>query len=81
MYCLQQKAPQLFINFKSCYIVLPAADLAFNVALGATLVALPLTIGAITRSAFVNYKFTDKRVSVVTKAPWESEWLAGSGIG
>lgn len=53
-----------------------AADLAFNVALGATLVALPLTIGAITRSAFVKYKFTDKRVSVVTKAPWESEWLA-----
>uniref|UniRef100_A0A383VHW1 YdbS-like PH domain-containing protein n=1 Tax=Tetradesmus obliquus TaxID=3088 RepID=A0A383VHW1_TETOB len=50
-----------------------AADLAFNVALGATLVALPLTIGAITRSAFVNYKFTDKRVSVVTKAPWENK--------
>ncbi len=50
-----------------------AGDLAFNIALGATLVALPLTVGAIARSAFVRYKFTDKRVSVVTKAPWESE--------
>ena len=54
----------------------PAGDLAFNVALGATLVALPLTIGAVARTAFVKYKFTDKRVSVITTAPWESEWLA-----
>jgi hypothetical protein len=43
------------------------------VALGATLVAIPLTIGAVARSAFVKYKFTDKRVSVITAAPWESE--------
>lgn len=53
---------------------IPSGDLAFNVALGATLVALPLTIGAAARSAFVKYKFTDKRVSVKTDAPWESEW-------
>jgi hypothetical protein len=46
------------------------------VALGATLVALPLTIGAITRAAFLKYKFTDKRVSVVATAPWDSECLA-----
>jgi hypothetical protein len=52
-----------------------AGDLAFNVALGATLVALPLTIGAAARSAFVKYRFTDKRVSVKTDAPWESECL------
>jgi hypothetical protein len=57
-------------------LALPAGDLAFNVALGATLVALPLTIGAAARTAFVKYKFTDKRVSVITTAPWESEWLA-----
>lgn len=48
-------------------------DLVFNIALGATLVGIPLTIGAIARSAFVRYKFTDKRVSVMTNAPWESE--------
>eukprot|EP00878_Enallax_costatus_P043585 GHUV01051610.1.p1 GENE.GHUV01051610.1~~GHUV01051610.1.p1 ORF type:complete len:154 (+),score=26.57 GHUV01051610.1:45-506(+) len=52
---------------------MPAGDLAFNIGLGATLVALPLTIGAISRSAFVRYKFTDKRVSVITTAPWESK--------
>jgi hypothetical protein len=50
-----------------------SGDLAFNIALGATLVALPLSIGAATRAAFVKYKFTDKRVSVSTTAPWESE--------
>lgn len=55
---------------RSC---LSPGDLAFNIALGATLVALPLSIGAAARSAFVKYKFTDKRVSVKTDAPWESE--------
>lgn len=50
-----------------------AGDLAFNIALGATLVALPLSIGAAARSAFVKYKFTDKRVSVKTDAPWEKK--------
>lgn len=50
-----------------------AGDLAFNIALGATLVAIPLSIGAVARSAFVKYKFTDRRVSVKTDAPWESE--------
>ncbi|KAF8055742.1 hypothetical protein HT031_006646 [Scenedesmus sp. PABB004] len=50
-----------------------AGDLAFNVALGATLVALPLTVGAVARAAFVKYRFTDKRVSVVTSAPWENK--------
>lgn len=43
--------------------------------------ALPLSIGAAARSAFVKYKFTDKRVSVKTDAPWESEWLPLVGLG
>lgn len=46
-----------------------------NVALGATLVWLPLTVAAVTRKAFVKYKVTDKRVSVITEAPWKSEQL------
>lgn len=50
-----------------------AGDLAFNIALGATLVAIPLSIGAAARAAFVKYKFTDKRVSVKTEAPWEKK--------
>eukprot|EP00879_Flechtneria_rotunda_P009265 GHRR01009699.1.p1 GENE.GHRR01009699.1~~GHRR01009699.1.p1 ORF type:complete len:245 (+),score=70.96 GHRR01009699.1:688-1422(+) len=50
-----------------------AGDLAFNIGLGATIIGLPLTIGATARSAFVRYKFTDKRVSVSTNAPWEKK--------
>jgi hypothetical protein len=65
-----------------CTSTVLAGDLAFNIALGATLVALPLSIGAAARSAFVKYKFTDKRVSVKTDAPWESECLCvGDGMG
>jgi hypothetical protein len=48
-------------------------DLAVNIALGATLVWLPLSIAAIGRGAFVKYRFTDKRISVITSAPWKSE--------
>jgi len=48
-------------------------DLAVNLALGATLLWLPLTIAAVGRAAFVNYKFTDKRLSVSTNAPWKTE--------
>jgi hypothetical protein len=48
-------------------------DLAVNIALGATLVWLPLSIAAIGRGAFVKYRFTDKRISVITTAPWKSE--------
>ena len=50
-------------------------DLAANIALGATLLWLPLTIAAVTRAAFVKYRFTDKRISVITSAPWKSEFL------
>lgn len=48
-----------------------AGDLAINVALGATLIWLPLTAASIGRFAFVKYRVTDKRVSVTTKAPWQ----------
>lgn len=39
---------------------------------GATLLWLPLTIAAIGRGAFVKYRFSDKRISVITSAPWKS---------
>lgn len=47
-------------------------DLATNIALGATLLWLPLTFAAVGRAAFVKYRFTDKRISVITDAPWKS---------
>ena len=47
-------------------------DLATNIALGATLLWLPLTFAAVGRAAFVKYRFTDKRFSVITDAPWKS---------
>jgi hypothetical protein len=50
-------------------------DLAVNILLGATLLWLPLTIAAIGRGAFVKYRFSDKRISVVTSAPWKNEQL------
>ena len=50
-------------------------DAGVNLALGATLVWLPLTIAALGRAAFVKYKFTDRRLSVMTTAPWKNEQL------
>ncbi|KAK9868246.1 hypothetical protein WJX84_008617 [Apatococcus fuscideae] len=50
-------------------------DLATNVLLGATLLWLPLTIASVGRAAFVKYRFTDRRVSVITNAPWKQEQL------
>ena len=55
-------------------------DLAANIALGATLLWLPLTIAAVTRAAFVKYRFTDKRISVITNAPWKSELLVSGSL-
>jgi hypothetical protein len=49
------------------------ADLAFNVAMGATLVWLPLTAAAVGRCVFVKYRITDKRLVVITDAPWKSK--------
>lgn len=50
-------------------------DLAINLALGATLVWLPLSAAAVGRAAFVKYRFTDRRISVTTDAPWQKEAL------
>lgn len=47
-------------------------DLAINIALGTTLLWLPLTFAALGRGIFVNYKFTDRRLTVSTSAPWKS---------
>ena len=49
-----------------------------NLALGATLLWLPLTAAAIGRGAFMKFRFTDKRVSVITSAPWKSALLTTS---
>ena len=43
--------------------------------MGTTLLWLPLTFAAIGRGAFIKFKFTDKRVSVITTAPWKSALL------
>uniref|UniRef100_A0A061R5X0 Ribonuclease p n=1 Tax=Tetraselmis sp. GSL018 TaxID=582737 RepID=A0A061R5X0_9CHLO len=48
-------------------------DLAVNILMGATLLWLPLTLAAVGRAIFVKYKFTSKRLSVETSAPWQKE--------
>ena len=50
-------------------------DATVNVALGVTLLWLPLTIAALGRAAFVRYRFTDRRLSVISTAPWKNEQL------
>ncbi|CAK0785169.1 hypothetical protein CVIRNUC_008375 [Coccomyxa viridis] len=50
-------------------------DMAINIALGTTLLWLPLTVASVTRGAFINFIFTDKRLSVITQAPWKTERL------
>ncbi|NJO40509.1 MAG: PH domain-containing protein [Cyanobacteria bacterium CRU_2_1] len=39
-------------------------DLIINILLGFTIVALPLTVGAIARALWLRYRITDRRVSV-----------------
>merc|ERR1711924_389911 len=63
-----------------------AGDLAVNIALGATLLWLPLSIAAIGRFAWVNYKITDKRISVSNTSPSANEEVSdvtaiGRGLG
>ena len=50
-------------------------DAGVNVALAITLVWIPLTLAALGRAAFVRYRFTDRRLSVSTSAPWKAEQL------
>lgn len=54
-------------------------DLALNLALAGTLLWLPLTFAAVGRAIFVNYRFTDKRVSVTTTTPLNSESFSSWG--
>jgi hypothetical protein len=39
-------------------------DLIINILLGLTIIALPLTIGAVVRALWLRYKITDRRISV-----------------
>lgn len=48
-------------------------DLVLNLALGTTLVWLPLTAAAVGRAAFVKVRFTDKRLSIISTAPWKQD--------
>lgn len=48
-----------------------SGDLAVNLLLGVTILWLPLTFASVGRKAFVKYKFSDKRISITTTAPWE----------
>jgi hypothetical protein len=50
-------------------------DVAVNMVLGATLIWLPLSFAAVGRAAFVKYRFTDRRLSTITTAPWKNEQL------
>jgi hypothetical protein len=50
-------------------------DVAVNMVLGATLIWLPLSFAAVGRAAFVKYRFTDRRISTITTAPWKTEQL------
>jgi hypothetical protein len=61
-------------------------DLVFNIALGATVLWLPLTFAAVGRSIFLKYKFTDRRLSVSDTFPgyggFLGQLLGGwSGLG
>lgn len=47
-----------------------AGDVATNVALGITLVWLPLTLASIGRKLYLKYKITDKRINVVSESPF-----------
>lgn len=41
-------------------------DLILNILLGFTVVALPLTVGAIVRALWLRYRITDRRISVTS---------------
>jgi len=48
-------------------------DLATNVALAITVLWIPLTLAAVGRALWVRYKFTDKRISITSTSPLNSE--------
>lgn len=39
-------------------------DLIFNILLGFTIIALPLTFGALARALWLRYRITDRRISI-----------------
>lgn len=39
-------------------------DLIFNILLGLTIIALPLTFGALARALWLRYRITDRRISI-----------------
>lgn len=41
-------------------------DLIFNLLLGLTVVALPLTVGAIVRALWLRYRITNRRISITS---------------
>jgi Bacterial PH domain len=41
-------------------------DLILNILLGLSIIALPLTVGAIVRALWVRYKITDRRISITS---------------
>jgi hypothetical protein len=45
------------------------AELAISMLLGATLVYLPLSLASLGRRLWISYKFTNKRISVITNSP------------
>ena len=48
-------------------------EVAANVLMTWTIVWLPLTVQSLFRAAFLRYRFTDRRVSVISAAPWDKE--------
>jgi len=47
-------------------------DLVLNIALSWTVLWLPITLASIGRSAWLKYRITDKRVSVISTSPFEN---------
>lgn len=50
-----------------------AGEVVGNVLMTWTIVWLPLTIQSLARAAFLRYRFTDRRISVLSAAPWDNE--------
>jgi len=67
------KAPIDFSDEVILYEGPPATgDLVTNLALGATLIWLPLTLASVGRYIWLKYKFTDKRIVMESSSPLDS---------
>jgi len=69
-------APKVNMDFSKEEVIFegkPAVgDLVTNIALGATLLWLPLTFAAVGRFQWLKYKFSDMRIVMESSAPFES---------